>query len=96
MSQDKTFTQQCTICNKKGLHARASRKLAILAQQFDATLDIKNDGQTAPATSIMDLLMLGAGPGSKVSIIAKGPQAREGLEAITELIALGFEEDTDG
>lgn len=96
MTDDKIYTQRCKIRNIKGLHARASRKLVMLAERFDAQINVAKDGQRAAATSIMDLLMLAAGPGSVVTITAQGIQAREGLEAVSELIEKGFEEDTDG
>jgi len=51
---------------------------------------------TVGASSIMGLMMLGAGPGSTVLVQSKGVQAREALEAIVTLVETGFDEDTDG
>ena len=50
--------------NKRGLHARAAAKFVILAERFDASVDVIRDGQSVPARSIMGLMMLGAGQGA--------------------------------
>jgi phosphocarrier protein len=54
------------------------------------------DGQTVNGNSIMGLMMLGAGPGATILVQATGRQAREALEAITELVNSGFDEDSEG
>jgi phosphocarrier protein len=81
------------IVNERGLHARASAKFVKAASQFDAQVTVTRDGQTVDAQSIMGLMMLGAGPGCSVEIVADGPQAEEALDALTQLIADRFDED---
>lgn len=85
-----------TVRNRKGLHARASAKFVKCAETFDATLAVSRDGQTVGGTSIMGLMMLAAGPGSQLHIVAEGPEGPEALEAIVALIEDGFGEDCDG
>lgn len=80
------------IVNRRGLHARASAKLAAVAGSFDAVVRLKKDGMTVGARSIMGLMMLGAGKGSTVTIIATGDQASEALETLIGLIADKFGE----
>ncbi len=80
------------ICNKRGLHARAAAKLVTLAERFSASLDVMKDGQTVSARSIMGLMMLGAGIGSEIEIIAEGWDAKEALEAAVNLVEAGFHE----
>lgn len=80
------------IVNLRGLHARASRKLAELALTFDARITVRKDDDEADATSLMDLMMLGAGIGSFVLVEAEGPDAERALEAIAALIADKFGE----
>jgi len=84
---------QILISNRKGLHARSSAKLVKEAEKFDASVIIIFQGQQADATSIMDLLMLGAGSGSTVLLRAEGPQAQEAMAALIHLIEIKFEED---
>jgi phosphocarrier protein len=81
------------IVNQKGLHARASRKFAELVQQFDARVIVRKDGESAVGTSLMDLMMLGAGIGSEIEVTAEGPQAHAAIEALGALVADRFGEE---
>ncbi|MGE8943064.1 HPr family phosphocarrier protein [Leptospira interrogans] len=86
-----------TIRNRKGLHARASAKFVKCAEAFDARISVTRDGNTVGGTSIMGLMMLAAGPGAVLRLIAEGPEGPEALEALTALVADGFgEECVDG
>ena len=87
--------QRLTICNRRGLHARASARFVRTADHFDAQVSVTRDGITVGGTSIMGLMMLAAGPGSTILVQATGTQAREAIEAITELVNSGFDEDQD-
>ena len=88
--------QRLTICNKRGLHARASARFVRTADFFDAEVSVTRDGVTVGGTSIMGLMMLAAGPGSTILVQATGKQAREAIEALTELVNNGFDEDHEG
>ncbi len=81
------------IVNMRGLHARASRKLAELALSYEDTrIVVRREDEEADARSLMDLMMLGAGVGSEVEIEADGPAAAEALDAIEALLAAKFHE----
>ncbi|MBI1404754.1 MAG: HPr family phosphocarrier protein [Caulobacter sp.] len=82
-----------SIVNKRGLHARASAKFVKLASTFDAEIQVARDGQSVDARSIMGLMMLGAGIGATVEIIAEGPEAETAMAALCDLIANRFEEE---
>ena len=82
-----------TIVNTKGLHARASAKFVQCAAKFDARVTVTKDGSGVLGTSIMGLMMLGAGIGSQISISATGRQAHEALDALEALVASKFGED---
>jgi len=82
-----------TICNQRGLHARASRKLAELALSFEASIQVRREDETADATSLMDLMMLGAGIGSEIDVSAEGPDAEAALAAIAALVEGKFGEE---
>ncbi len=86
------ITMDVGILNRRGLHARAAAKLVTLAERFSASVDVAKDGQRVSARSIMGLMMLGAGQGSRVQLIAEGFDAREALDAIAVLIEAGFNE----
>ncbi len=91
----RALCQRLTICNRKGLHARASARFVRTAECFDAEISVTRDGITVGGTSIMGLMMLAAGPGSRILIQVRGPEARQALEAIVELVRNGFDEDND-
>ncbi len=81
-----------TICNRRGLHARAAAKFVALAERFGASVDVVKDGQDVSARSIMGLMMLGAGQGSTIELRAEGWDAKEALEALAALVEAGFDE----
>ena len=81
------------ILNERGLHARASAKFVKLASEFDAEVTVSRDEQSVDARSIMGLMMLAAGPGSSIDIIAEGPDAKAAVDALSELIASRFDEE---
>ena len=92
LNRDKP-TAAVTICNRKGLHARASAKFVKCAERFQATVRVTRDGQTVGGTSIMGLMMLAAGPGAVIQLEAEGPQAPEAIEALVALVEDGFGEE---
>jgi len=87
-----TIRQAVSICNARGLHARPSAAISKLVGNFDAHVTISASGQVAEADSIMDLLMLGAGPGSRVVLAAEGGEAAEAVAALAAFIERGFDE----
>ncbi len=93
---DTEIEQTVRIVNRKGLHARASAKLAKLAVTLPAQVFVMREGEIANAHSIMDLLMLAAHQGSEVTVKASGKDAGPSVEAVVDLIADGFgERDED-
>ena len=89
-----TAKATANICNTRGLHARASAKFVKLASSFEAEIQVTRDGVTVDARSIMGLLMLGAGNGSSIDISAEGSDAQEAIDALGELVARRFDEDS--
>src|SRR4029079_9163887 len=80
------------ICNKKGLHARASAKFVHTVDQFDALVKVTRGTETVGGNSIMGLMMLAAGPGTKITVEATGKEAAEVIEALTALVTGKFTE----
>jgi phosphocarrier protein len=82
------------VVNKKGLHARASRKLAELALTYESTrIIVRREEDEADARSLMDLMMLGAGIGSNVDVETRGPEVEEAMTEVEALFAARFHED---
>ncbi|HTH46554.1 MAG TPA: HPr family phosphocarrier protein [Candidatus Limnocylindria bacterium] len=74
-----------TVLNKQGIHARPSSQFVKLASRFTCEILVEKDGETINGKSIMGLLMLAAGPGSKLRIVCEGEGAEQ---ALLELVAL--------
>lgn len=81
------------IVNEKGLHARASAKLAEVVEAHDADAQVSRDGLEVGGDSIMGLLMLAASKGTSIDVSTEGPQAAALADAIEALVADGFGED---
>jgi phosphocarrier protein len=63
-----------------------------LVEPFDAEVTVSRFGETVGGTSIMGLLMLAAGPGSSITVTARGPDAQAAIDAIEALCADKFGE----
>lgn len=87
------LVRELPITNKRGLHARASAKFAQMAERFDAEITVTRGTETVGGNSIMGLMMLAAGIGSTIIVSARGRQAKEALEAISELVTSRFGEE---
>ena len=86
------IVRELTICNKKGLHARASARFVQTVEKFDADVRVMRCGETVGGTSIMGLRMLAAAPGTKITVEATGKEAAEVIAALVELIETRFGE----
>jgi phosphocarrier protein HPr len=80
--------REIEIVNKLGLHARASAKLTQLAAKFDSDVQVMRNGRRVNAKSIMGVMMLAAGKGSKITIETAGPDEEQAMEAICALVAI--------
>ena len=78
--------------NKLGLHARAAAKLTELAGAFASEVWLSRNGRRVNAKSIMGVMMLAAGKGSRVLIEAEGEDAESALAALVKLIGERFGE----
>lgn len=81
------------ISNKLGLHARASAKLTKLAGSFACEVWLSRGERRVNAKSIMGVMMLAAGKGSRVTVETEGEQSDAALQAVLALIADRFGED---
>ncbi len=86
------IVRELVICNRKGLHARATAKLVQTVERFSSDVWISRCGETVGGRSIMGLLTLGAGMGTKIGVAALGPDAEAALDAISALVADRFGE----
>ena len=87
------LTRTLTICNAKGLHARASARFVETVESFDATATVRRDGQSVAGDSIMGLLLLAAAKGAAIEVTVNGAEADALMAALDTLIASRFGEE---
>jgi phosphocarrier protein HPr len=87
------ISRTVTICNKRGLHARAAARFVKLADQFLADITVAKNGTAVSGRSIMGLMMLAAGPGTSVELRGSGPDAERAIAALADLVTGGFDEE---
>ena len=85
--------RQVTICNRRGLHARAAARFVKLAGEFDAAVTVRKNGTEVSGRSIMGLMMLAAGPGTIIELAAWGADAERAVSALADLVRCGFDEE---
>jgi phosphocarrier protein HPr len=84
--------REAEIVNKLGLHARAAAKLTQLAAKYQCEVSLSRNGRKVNAKSIMGVMMLAAGKGSRVTLETDGPDETEAMDAIVALITDCFGE----
>lgn len=84
--------QTVTICNKLGLHARASAKLAVTASAYPCEVFISQGNVEVNGKSIMGIMMLAAAKGTNITIRTEGKRDEAALSAIVQLIEERFGE----
>jgi phosphocarrier protein HPr len=84
--------REIEIINKLGLHARASAKLTQLAAKYQCDVSLARSGRKVNAKSIMGVMMLAAGKGSRITLETDGPDETEAMDAIVVLIGECFGE----
>lgn len=88
-----SITKDFVVINKLGIHARPAALFVKTANRFTCDIFVEKDGEKVNGKSIMGLMMLAAGPGSKLTVHAQGPDAAKALTEIEALIKRKFDED---
>ena len=87
------ITKELVVINKLGIHARPAAMFVKTANRFDCDVFVEKDGERVNGKSIMGLMMLAAGPGSKLLICAEGEDAARAVVEIEGLLKRKFDED---
>lgn len=85
-------TRSVTIVNALGLHARAAARFVHHAERFRSQIKITRGARTVDGKSILGLLLLAAPRGATLELAASGPDASAALDALSDLIARGFDD----
>lgn len=87
------ISEQITIINKLGLHARAASKLVNCASHFESEIFIVRNSNRVNAKSIMGVMMLAASKGTEITLETDGADEQEAQQAMIELINNRFGEE---
>jgi phosphocarrier protein HPr len=87
------MTRDFMVSNKLGIHARPAAMFVKTANRFNCDIFVEKDGEKVNGKSIMGLMMLAAGPGSKLTVHAQGHDAPQALAEIEILIRRKFDEE---
>jgi phosphocarrier protein HPr len=93
LSENSAISKELTVTNKLGVHARPAALFVKTANRFDCEILVEKDGETVNGKSIMGIMMLAAGPGSKLQVHAKGQDASQALVELEALLKRKFDED---
>ncbi|SKC88064.1 HPr family phosphocarrier protein [Maledivibacter halophilus] len=78
--------------NEAGLHARPANLFVKKASKFSSDIKVIKDGKEYIAKSIMGILSMGAGKGTKIKIVAQGEDEKQAVESLKELVDGNFGE----
>ena len=84
-----------SVIHRQGLHARPAALFVQAAKTFTSRVTVKKGRKIVDGKSIMGLLTLAAGPGSRISIITDGPDALDALERLIELVTRPLSESSE-
>src|SRR6478609_2183663 len=87
------MTKDLLVANKLGIHARPAALFVKTANRFSCDIFVEKDGEKVNGKSIMGLMMLAAGPGSRLTVHAQGHDASQALAEIDALIKRKFDEE---
>ena len=87
------MTKDFLVSNKLGIHARPAALFVKTANRFTCEIFVEKDGEKVNGKSIMGLMMLAAGPGSKLTVYAQGHDASQALSELETLLKRKFDEE---
>jgi phosphocarrier protein len=92
MSERLLVQREVEIVNRAGMHARPAAEFVKIAGRFASDIRVEKDGLEVNGKSIMGVLMLAAERGSRLRLSAKGRDAEDAVNALSDLVRRGFEE----
>src|SRR4029077_7875862 len=92
-TRDLKIIKKIAIENRLGLHARPAAMFVRIASKHRCEVWVAKEGEEVNGKSIMGLMMLAAGQGSKLQIRCEGADAAKAMEELEELIKSRFNEE---
>ena len=87
------IAEEMVISNTLGMHLRPAQKFVQIVLAFACDVHVQKEGQRVNAKSIMGLLTLAAGKGSRITVVCEGDDAADAIAAVRDLVDSGFGED---
>ena len=85
-------TQEVTINNEVGLHARPATFFIQKANEFKSGIWVEKDERRVNAKSLLGVLSLGITKGTTFTLLADGSDEKEAIAALSELLSGNFDE----
>ena len=92
-STNQKVSKELVVINKLGIHARPAAMFVKVASKFESDITIEKDGEAVNGKSIMGLMMLAAGCGARLKIVAEGRDAEAAVNELEELFVKKFNEE---
>jgi phosphocarrier protein HPr len=92
-AREKKVEKDISIINRLGLHARPAAMFVRIASRYRCDVWVAKEGEEVNGKSIMGLMMLAAGQGSKLHIRCEGADAEKAIGELEDLIKAHFNED---
>jgi phosphocarrier protein len=87
-----SVVRELVVQNKLGIHARPAAMIVRITNKFKSEILVEKDEEQVNGKSIMGLMMLAAGKGSKVKFVVTGDDAEQMLAELEQLFARTFDE----
>ena len=91
-SAKSSITREMVVTNRNGIHARPAAMFVKTANRFESDIFVEKDGEKVNGKSIMGLMMLAAGPGSRLTVSAEGGDAAKAVGELEDLMKRNFED----
>ena len=95
MSETLSAEREVEIVNRAGMHARPAAEFVKVAGRFACEIRVEKDGLEVNGKSIMGVLMLAAERGSRLRLSARGADAEDAVDALSDLVGRGFEDEVE-
>ena len=86
MSDEGAIEREFVVSNELGFHARPAGEFVRVASRFSSEVEVSRGGEWVSGQSVLSLLSLAAGPGTRLRVRALGPDAAEAVAALGQLI----------
>jgi phosphocarrier protein len=90
MSEEPEYSQAVVIENLLGFHVRPVQRFAELAKAFRCEVEVQIGEKTVSGKSVMGLMTLGAKCGTEITVVTRGPDARQAVELLTYVVSERF------